>query len=256
MDLRRSGWRSTPESQYPDGYLGTVNSRRGDRLLDGLKQRQAQRPAQRGIHKGDRIDNRDYFWPAEFHPEMGLMFQAQAQYTEEGFVTPRFSSPGFVHDPLAPDLAATPHGVGCARCRGRGPRISLHGTCVLAAAPGATVERRDAGHGRAPRGWCVPMSGSYSPDQFKYLVEDEPMDLQMHVRAYHPESDREIASLSVKVRSFPSGTRRVRQPTKQPQIRGAFVHPDYQRQGIGTEDVRHRHPPHRGAAHARHLGHR
>lgn len=75
-DFRRSGWRSTPEAQYPDGYLGTIYTRRNDRLLDGLKQRQAQRPAQRGIHKGDRIDSRDYFWLPEFNPMSGLETEA------------------------------------------------------------------------------------------------------------------------------------------------------------------------------------
>lgn len=75
-DFRRSGWRSTPEAQYPDGYLGTIYTRRNDRLLNSLRQRQMQRPAQRGIHKGDRIDSRDYFWPPEFNPMSALEAQA------------------------------------------------------------------------------------------------------------------------------------------------------------------------------------
>ena len=35
LDALRMYWRRTPEAQYPDGYLGTINPRRGDRLLDG-----------------------------------------------------------------------------------------------------------------------------------------------------------------------------------------------------------------------------
>lgn len=85
LDFRRSGWRSTPEAQYPDGYLGTIQTRRSDRLLDNLKQRQMARPAQRGIHKGDRIDSRDYFWLPEFHPWSGIEAQAAGM---------RFSPPG------------------------------------------------------------------------------------------------------------------------------------------------------------------
>ena len=40
LDARRSMYNQTPEAQYPDGYLGTINTRRGDRLLDNLKGRQ------------------------------------------------------------------------------------------------------------------------------------------------------------------------------------------------------------------------
>lgn len=72
LDAMRMNWRRTPEAVYPDGYLGTIQTRRGDRLLDGLKARQQQRPYTRGIHKGERIDNRDYFWPEEFNLWSGL----------------------------------------------------------------------------------------------------------------------------------------------------------------------------------------
>ena len=69
-------WRRTPEATYPDGYLGTVPSRRGDRLMDGLKARTTNRPYTRGIHKGERIDHRDYVWPPEFNLWTGLEYQA------------------------------------------------------------------------------------------------------------------------------------------------------------------------------------
>mgnify|MGYP007033718569 CR=1 FL=1 len=76
LDAVRMNWRRTPEATYPDGYLGTVQTRRGDRLLDGLKSRQQQRPYTRGIHKGERIDQRDYFWPEEFNLWSGLQAEA------------------------------------------------------------------------------------------------------------------------------------------------------------------------------------
>ena len=77
MDQVRMNWRRTPEAVYPDGYLGTVNSRRNDRLLDGLKARTTNRPYTRGVHKGERIDQRDYFWPPEFNLWTGLEQQAE-----------------------------------------------------------------------------------------------------------------------------------------------------------------------------------
>jgi len=76
LDARRSMWRQTPEAQYPDGYLGTLNSRRSDRLMNNLIDRAKQRPYTRGIHKGERIEGRDYFWPDEFNPWMGIELQA------------------------------------------------------------------------------------------------------------------------------------------------------------------------------------
>lgn len=76
LDDLRMSWRRTPEATYPDGYLGTINSRRGDRLMDGLKARTTNRPNTRGIHKGERIDTRDYMWPEEFNLWTGLECQA------------------------------------------------------------------------------------------------------------------------------------------------------------------------------------
>jgi hypothetical protein len=45
-------------------------------MLDGLKARTNQRPYTRGVHKGERIDARDYFWPEEFNNMTGLAHQA------------------------------------------------------------------------------------------------------------------------------------------------------------------------------------
>lgn len=76
LDRMRTQWRSTPEATYPDGYLGTVNTRRQDRLLDGLKQRTSNKPYTRGIHKGERRDPSDYMWPEEFNLFTGLQLEA------------------------------------------------------------------------------------------------------------------------------------------------------------------------------------
>jgi hypothetical protein len=64
-----------PGAEYPDGYLGTIQSRREDRLLDQLSNRSAQRSSERGVHKGDRIDPADYLWPPELNDMRGLMRQ-------------------------------------------------------------------------------------------------------------------------------------------------------------------------------------
>jgi hypothetical protein len=104
MDYARSGWKATPEAQYPDGYLGTIPSRRGDRLLDGLKQRQQEGPKVRGVHKGDQMDARDYYWKPEFNPDSGVMNQMMtAVETFEGVIVQRYVSPSMVNDPMSPE---------------------------------------------------------------------------------------------------------------------------------------------------------
>jgi len=67
-----------PSAEYPDGYLGTINSRREDKLLNRLKKNLNDRAYQRGVHKGERIDPGDYYWPAGFGPDSGLARQAGA----------------------------------------------------------------------------------------------------------------------------------------------------------------------------------
>lgn len=79
MDALRIGVGRVPSAEYPDGYLGTIRSRRDDRLLDSVKSRVNQKAYQRGVHKGERIEPSMYFWPQEFTPDMGLMRQMRAQ---------------------------------------------------------------------------------------------------------------------------------------------------------------------------------
>lgn len=81
MDYLRLGVGRTPSAEYPDGYLGTIRSRRDDKgkpyavsdsVLDSLKARQNQRGYQRGVHKGERIDPGQYMWPEGLQPDRRL----------------------------------------------------------------------------------------------------------------------------------------------------------------------------------------
>ena len=81
MDYLRLGVGKAPQAEYPDGYLGTIRSRRDDRgrpasvsdtVLDSLKARQNQRGYQRGVHKGERIDPGEYLWPSGLEPDRRL----------------------------------------------------------------------------------------------------------------------------------------------------------------------------------------
>jgi hypothetical protein len=82
-DALRIGVGKTPSAEYPDGYLGTIRSRRDDRgtgtdtVLDSLKARQNQRGYQRGVHKGERIDPGQYMWPAALKPDRRLKVGAE-----------------------------------------------------------------------------------------------------------------------------------------------------------------------------------
>lgn len=67
----------TPDAEFPAGYLGTIRSRREDRLLDAVKTKIGDRSYQRGVHKGIQIEAQDYFWPVELQPDRGIRLQAQ-----------------------------------------------------------------------------------------------------------------------------------------------------------------------------------
>ncbi|KUL44702.1 hypothetical protein ADL22_12220 [Streptomyces sp. NRRL F-4489] len=70
------------QAEYPDGYLGTVTSRRADRLANSgarTAQRNNNRPTTRGIHKGTRLSAADYQWPADFHPMTGIEHQLRGR---------------------------------------------------------------------------------------------------------------------------------------------------------------------------------
>lgn len=80
LDAIRIGTGRVPSAEYPDGYLGTIRSRRDDRLLDSIKSRVGQKQYQRGVHKGERIDASMYYWSPEFHDRMGLERQMKAKF--------------------------------------------------------------------------------------------------------------------------------------------------------------------------------
>jgi hypothetical protein len=74
-----------PSAAYPDGYLGNINSRREDKLLTAVQNRLTQRSYQRGVHKGERIDPKDYYWTNDVNPQAGLEAEARGQkWTQTG----------------------------------------------------------------------------------------------------------------------------------------------------------------------------
>lgn len=75
-DRRLAAFGATPDTQHPDGYLGTQGSttRRSDKLLDSVH-RQNHRSYSRGVHKGERVNPGDYVWPAEFNLESSMVRQ-------------------------------------------------------------------------------------------------------------------------------------------------------------------------------------
>lgn len=77
LDARRMMYKRTPESDYPSGYLGTIQVRNSDKVLDSLKARVNQRSYQRGVHLGERIDPGDYLWPSALNPLNGIRANAQ-----------------------------------------------------------------------------------------------------------------------------------------------------------------------------------
>lgn len=80
LDAIRIGTGRVPSAEYPDGYLGTIRSRRDDRLLDSIKNRVNQKAYQRGVHKGERIEGNAYFWSAEFNDQQGIKRQMKAKF--------------------------------------------------------------------------------------------------------------------------------------------------------------------------------
>jgi hypothetical protein len=86
LDSMRIGTGRVPSAEYPDGYLGTIRSRRDDRILDSIKSRVNQKSYQRGVHKGERIEPNAYFWSPEFNAEMGIKRQMKAKQVESNGV--------------------------------------------------------------------------------------------------------------------------------------------------------------------------
>jgi len=95
MDFLRIGVGRAPQAEYPDGYLGTIRSRRDDKgkpyavsdtVLDSLKNRQNQRAYQRGVHRGERIDPAQYLWPENLQPDRRLQVKPKL-VADDGVLT-------------------------------------------------------------------------------------------------------------------------------------------------------------------------
>ena len=87
LDFLRLGVGRAPQAEYPDGYLGTIRSRRDDRgrpsstsdkVLNSLKVRIGQRSYQRGVHKGERIDSAGYYYPEGLENTRGIARQMKS----------------------------------------------------------------------------------------------------------------------------------------------------------------------------------
>jgi hypothetical protein len=87
LDFLRLGVGRAPQAEYPDGYLGTIRTRRDDRgrpsstsdtVMNSLKARVGQRSYQRGVHRGERIDSSDYYYPEGLEPSRGIARQLRA----------------------------------------------------------------------------------------------------------------------------------------------------------------------------------
>jgi len=96
LDYQRLGLGRVPEAEYPDGYLGTIRSRRDDKgkpyavpdmVLDSLKSRQNQRGYTRGVHKGEKIGSGQYMWPEGMEPDRRLNPKLYSLVDNEGGLT-------------------------------------------------------------------------------------------------------------------------------------------------------------------------
>jgi hypothetical protein len=119
LDSIRMGTGRVPQAEYPDGYLGTIRSRRDDRLLDSIKNRVGQKSYQRGVHKGERVDASAYFWSPSFGDQSGIQRQSKAKLVNINgvnmYVLPRSApridlmpAPHLVNDGKANTVADSP----------------------------------------------------------------------------------------------------------------------------------------------------
>lgn len=98
-DRRLQAFGATPDTQYPDGYLGQLTDRRGDRLGTTRSNNVAYR---RGVHKGERVNPGDYLWPEEFNPMTGIQYEKKGQ---------KFAPTGAAPVILVNDGKAGPRGI-------------------------------------------------------------------------------------------------------------------------------------------------
>ena len=101
-DRQLSAFGNSPDTLYPDGYLGTLDAnRRQDKILKGIN-RQNNRSYSRGVHKGERINPGDYVWPDEFNLLTGIQLESEGK---------KFAPPGAEPVRLTNDGKAGPRGL-------------------------------------------------------------------------------------------------------------------------------------------------
>lgn len=121
-DAQLTGFRNSVDAQYPDGYLGTMDSnRRQDKILGTLSRMNA-RQYSRGVHKGERINAGDYIWPDEFNLYTALELQAQGK---------KFAPTGAEPVRLTNDGKVGPRGIPRDQSRADATEISLERRSVL-----------------------------------------------------------------------------------------------------------------------------
>lgn len=107
LDAQRMGIGRAPSADWPDGYLGSFRTRRDDKMLQGVQARVNQRSYQRGVHKGERIDHSDYYWPLQLQPDRALRNERKGLRTS--FVEALTPAPHLVNDGKS-DIVATEPG--------------------------------------------------------------------------------------------------------------------------------------------------
>lgn len=144
LDYLRMGVGKEPSAEYPDGYLGTIRTRRDDkgrpgstseRALDSLKVRITQRSYQRGVHRGERIDPSDYYYPGELKPDRGIRRQSRGVRVDGVIVVKRNS--------IAQHLTPAPHL----------PNDGKAGPTVVSTAPGEINNKRSKQFDRMKPAW-------------------------------------------------------------------------------------------------------
>lgn len=94
-DLRLAAFGATPDTQHPDGYLGTLYSNRRQDKLGQSSMRTNTRSYSRGVHKGERINQGDYLWPQEFNLMTNIALEAKGKkFAPAGFENPRLTNDG------------------------------------------------------------------------------------------------------------------------------------------------------------------
>lgn len=101
-DAQLAAWGTSPDVQYPDGYLGTMSSNRRQDKLTNAVMRSNQRQYSRGVHKGEKINSGDYIWPDEFNLYTGIQLESRGL---------KFAPPGAEPVRLTNDGKAGPRGI-------------------------------------------------------------------------------------------------------------------------------------------------